>query len=1138
MTQSRFETVLLDELRALIKPVAVDDPAKLADAFAFVGWDLDALAGLDVAALVAVCNAIAETIEEAVSDTIALPDVALRVIKLRGSLESLGRSLSQWSPPTGLPADAAQLLAADVVNALIDAYLASRLPALRACLVLTGALAVEEDGRALRVGTRTGRLVRQARRRPRLRPERLGDFLQDPIGTLTGPTTSGLAACDVLADLLLPMLAELLRELGVAAEYAGLIPAQTGTVPTAEAERAAHLLQICFWAPGRDAAPDDALLLQRLLVGFAPDANDGGKPMLMLASSGAFSAQLDQPGFSAGMSLIGLPRTVRLGRMGLMSADASAQPSIRAFVSRPGTSGEPALRIGEVGGLCFTLGGLTLEAEFSPGPPPDLLIRLSLRDMAFGLTADGRDAFSAELLPGASDSMMDGDLALGLSLRNGVSLAGRVELARTWASVLSTPVLSVGPVRAGLRVDQRGLGMRVEATLDTKLGPLSITVQDLGLRFDLGSSPQGAPGSGLMPVLRLSGPKGVALAFGQGPVKGGGYLFFDPDASLYAGAVQLSLKALSFNAVGVVTTRLPDGSDGFSMLVIITAEFPPIQLGFGFSLMGIGGLAGIHRHMDQDALAQCLREGRLGSILFPRDVVANVRQIVDDIRTVFPPQRDRHVVGPMVKIGWGTGPLLEIDVAVLLSLPSPIVIAILGRMRAALPTKDNAVVDLRLEVLGRIDLGRGKLTIEARLVDSRIAAFAVTGGMALLISWGATKAFVLSVGGFNRRFLPPPDFHAPARMAIALSAGENPTFTLSSYFAITSNAVQFGAGADLHMQVETALGVFSLAAYAQFDVLLIFDPPFFAADLIAGIEVKRNGATLFLARLEASLTGPEPWQVSGFVEVQIVVPLRFPFQATLGEATAPTPPAGSRLEALRQRLTAEILRAENWTALPTAADGEAVVSLRRVEAMPGTVLVHPLANVGFRQRLLPLGKILRKFGTAVVEDPGSFAINGLNLTNGGDAIAARVVHEDFAPGEFEPLNDDEKLSRPAFESLPAGIEGAALGLSFPQPQPPPRLVEADFAVTVINPSGPLPSGPSSHPGLGHANADTRMLGDAGGAAAISIAPEQYVLAHRDTLQTHAGMAASYAVLADEQRLWGASEQLLVPAHEAIVVIEA
>ena len=130
-------------------------------------------------------------------------------------------------------------------------------------------------------------------------------------------------------------------------------------------------------------------------------------------------------------------------------------------------------------------------------------------------------------------------------------------------------------------------------------------------------------------------------------------------------------------------------------------------------------------------------------------------------------------------------------------------------------------------------------------------------------------------------FLPPPDFHAPARLAISLSTGDNPTFALSSYFAVTSNAVQFGAGADFRLAVDTAIGLFELLAYARFDVLLVFDPPFFAADLVAGIEIKRNGATLFLAKLEASLTGPEPWRIAGLVEMQIVVTVRIPFQLSL-----------------------------------------------------------------------------------------------------------------------------------------------------------------------------------------------------------------------------------------------------------------
>ena len=57
-------------------------------------------------------------------------------------------------------------------------------------------------------------------------------------------------------------------------------------------------------------------------------------------------------------------------------------------------------------------------------------------------------------------------------------------------------------------------------------------------------------------------------------------------------------------------------------------------------------------------------------------------------------------------------------------------------------------------------------------------------------------------------------------------------------------------------QADTALGLFSVDAYAQFDVLLIFDPLFFAADLAAGVEIKRNGANdrLQLSHLTAEIT--------------------------------------------------------------------------------------------------------------------------------------------------------------------------------------------------------------------------------------------------------------------------------------------
>ena len=70
---------------------------------------------------------------------------------------------------------------------------------------------------------------------------------------------------------------------------------------------------------------------------------------------------------------------------------------------------------------------------------------------------------------------------------------------------------------------------------------------------------------------------------------------------------------------------------------MITAEFPPIQLGFGFSLLGVGGLLGLNRSVMVERLRSGVRDGTLDSVLFPEDVVANAGRILSDLQQVFPP---------------------------------------------------------------------------------------------------------------------------------------------------------------------------------------------------------------------------------------------------------------------------------------------------------------------------------------------------------------------------------------------------------------------------------------------------------------------------------------------------------------------
>ena len=122
---------------------------------------------------------------------------------------------------------------------------------------------------------------------------------------------------------------------------------------------------------------------------------------------------------------------------------------------------------------------------------------------------------------------------------------------------------------------------------------------------------------------------------------------------------------------------MPDGTKGFSLLVIITAEFSPgLQLGYGFKLIGVGGLLGLNRTMVLEAIAQGVRTGGVNEILFPTDPVANAPRIISDLRAFFPPALNRFLIGPMGKLGWGTPTVISLELGIIVEIPGNL--ALLG----------------------------------------------------------------------------------------------------------------------------------------------------------------------------------------------------------------------------------------------------------------------------------------------------------------------------------------------------------------------------------------------------------------------------------------------------------------------------
>jgi hypothetical protein len=167
-----------------------------------------------------------------------------------------------------------------------------------------------------------------------------------------------------------------------------------------------------------------------------------------------------------------------------------------------------------------------------------------------------------------------------------------------------------------------GIPLEISAALGITLGPISASVDRVGVRGLL-SFPN--HGGNLGPAdlsLKFKPPSGLGIAIDAGVIAGGGFISFDPDKGQYAGVLDAALfDVVQIKIIGVLDTIMPDGSKGYAFLLILTFDFPPIQLSFGFTLNGVGGLVGVNRTMSKDALHAGFRAHSLNSVLFPNDPI-------------------------------------------------------------------------------------------------------------------------------------------------------------------------------------------------------------------------------------------------------------------------------------------------------------------------------------------------------------------------------------------------------------------------------------------------------------------------------------------------------------------------------------
>jgi hypothetical protein len=358
--------------------------------------------------------------------------------------------------------------------------------------------------------------------------------------------------------------------------------------------------------------------------------------------------------------------------------------------------------------------------------------------------------------------------------------------------------------------------------------------------------------------------------------------------------------------------------------------------------------------------------------------------------------------------------LITANLGVILELPDPFRILILGQAKVAIPSPDVAIVSLNLDILGVIDFEEQLFSIDASLYDSRVAIYSVYGDMAMRLFAGNPPSFALAIGGLHPQFRPPPGFPVLRRATIEIGLGGNPRLTCQSYLAVTSNSLQTGAKLELY----ASAGSFNIHGWLGYDALIIFRPLSFRVDIDGGVELRRNTRVLAGIHVHATLTGPSPFHAKGKACLSLFFfDICVPFEVTVGsEQDQPQPsvnPGAQLVQALQDP--------RSWaSALPPATFR--AVSFA-IPAGSNLTLIDPVSSLSVQQKVLPLNRKLSKFGEAALQGPDRYDVSGVRI--GESSTTFSLTRDFFAAGQFQQLTDAEKLSRDSYEKMDAGVAIAA-----------------------------------------------------------------------------------------------------------------
>ena len=432
-------------------------------------------------------------------------------------------------------------------------------------------------------------------------------------------------------------------------------------------------------------------------------------------------------------------------------------------------------------GLGLQFGLIRIEANLTKD---EAVAQTTLRNVVFNLApkAFAFDNFVSKLIPG-DGLRVEFDVALGRSSRRGSFIEGKAPKVGTGGARPAPPApapappgtppglpplpqgpasgigielpigKSLGPVTihdVKVAVDEGGTDQapvyiaEVTTSASVKIGPVIARVDRFGVKLEV-SLPSETDARANLGFANLEvaprAPDGIALGVDyKGYITGGGFLFHDRAQSVYAGVLQLTIQdRFTLKAFGLLATKLPDGSDGYSLIVFITADdFRPYPARHGLPADRHRRNARDQPHVRRSGDARGAEEqDARRTCCFRVTRSAARRRSSKSLATVFPARKGSYLFGPLARIVWGRPVMVVFDLAAILEWGERWRLIILGRISSILPSQTNDLVRLNLDAVGLIDFGEGRLEIDAVLVDSRIARkFVLTGSAALRMNFG------------------------------------------------------------------------------------------------------------------------------------------------------------------------------------------------------------------------------------------------------------------------------------------------------------------------------------------------------------------------------------------------------------------